>query len=167
MVMKMIALIFSTLLCGCATSVKVPVISDFNATHYLGRWHEIARLDHIFERGLEQVTAEYTLREDGKIGVINRGFDTKKGEWKEAHAYAVQTRTPNYLKVYFIPLIAGKYRIAYINPTYTLSLVSGGNLSYLWILARTPQITPQELEQMLRLAQKMGYDTSKLIYPKP
>ena len=88
--------------CGCnRRKVSVEPMENFDVNRYLGRWHEIARLDHRFERGLERITATYTLRPDGKVGVVNRGYDPAKKRWSDAKAYAVQTRVKNYLKVYF------------------------------------------------------------------
>lgn len=118
--------------------------------------HEIARLDHRFERGLERITATYTLRPDGKVGVVNRGYDLAKKRWSDAKAYAVQTRVKNYLKVYFFPLVPGRYRIAYLDDDYSLAVVSGGSLRYLWLLSRTPEVTPQQRARMLGVAAGWG-----------
>ena len=67
---------------------KVTPVDDFDLTRYLGKWYEIARLDHSFERGLNKVTAEYSMRDDGGVKVINRGFSTKDNEWDEAEGKA-------------------------------------------------------------------------------
>jgi apolipoprotein D and lipocalin family protein len=63
---------------------NVRPVSDFELNRYLGRWYEIARLDHFFEQSLENVTAEYSIRKDGGFNVVNRGFSTENGEWSEA-----------------------------------------------------------------------------------
>lgn len=92
-------------LVGC---VKLPSnvepVSGFEADRYLGTWYEIARLDHSFEEGLSKVTAEYSLREDGGIKVVNRGFSEEKGEWEEAEgkAYFVENEQTGFLKVSFL-----------------------------------------------------------------
>ncbi len=73
------------LLTGCAGIPDgVEAVKGFDVNRYLGTWYEIARLDHPFERGLSKVRAEYTLREDGGVNVINMGFDRRKKEWKTA-----------------------------------------------------------------------------------
>lgn len=131
-------------------------MENFDVNRYLGRWHEIARLDHRFERGLERITATYTLRPDGKVGVVNRGYDLAKKRWSDAKAYAVQTRVKNYLKVYFFPLVPGRYRIAYLDDDYSLAVVSGGSLRYLWLLSRTPEVTPQQRARMLGRSPRAG-----------
>ena len=151
--------------CG-RSKVKVPELPDFNASRYLGQWYEIARLDHPFERNMQRVVADYSLRHDGKIQVINRGYRPDKNRWKEAKAVAIQTSVKNFLKVYFIPFIGGSYRIAYVDPDYSIAVVSGGNLRYLWLLARTAHPSAEQIDTMLAEARKLGYDTHKLIYPE-
>ena len=97
-------------LAGCtALPDGVNPVSNFDIQRYLGKWYEIARLDHRFERNMEFVTAEYELREDGGIDVINRGYLKDKGEWKTAtgKAYFVEKEDDGYLKVsYFGPVYA-------------------------------------------------------------
>ena len=97
---------------GCVRypDTVVPV-KDFDVSRYLGTWYEIARLDHSFERGLEKVTAEYSLREDGGVEVINRGYSRDKQQWKEAvgKAYFVRDRSEGYLKVSFFGPFYGAY----------------------------------------------------------
>ena len=146
--------------------IEVPELPGFNAPKYMGCWYEIARLDHPFEKGLQRVTACYSLRYNGKISVLNRGYSPTKSKWQEAKAVAVQTGVKNFLKVYFVPLFGGKYRVAYVDDAYSLAVVSGGNLRYLWLLARTPHPTPEQVGKMLEEARKLGYDTSKLTYPE-
>ena len=102
------------LLAGClGLPDSVTPVKDFEVQKYLGKWYEIARLDHSFERGLEQVTAEYSLREDGGIRVRNRGFSTEKDQWQEAEgkAYFVSDETEGYLKVSFFGPFYGSYVI--------------------------------------------------------
>lgn len=101
---KLILSIWSLLLTGCLgypTSVKP--VTDFELNKYLGKWYEIARLDHSFERGLEKVSAEYSLSEDGGVKVKNIGFSTKKNKWNEAisKAFFVRESDEGYLKVSF------------------------------------------------------------------
>lgn len=142
--------------------VNIPELPGFHIQKYMGKWYEIARTDTSFERGLERVSAEYAPGEKGRISVTNRGYSEERQEWKEAHAYAVATPVKSHFKVYFVPLIAGNYQVAYVNEDYTLALVSGGTLDYLWILSRTPSISPEQKQQMLSLAKSFGYDPSKL-----
>lgn len=151
---------------GCGTRVDVPPISDFDLTSYLGKWYEIARLDHKFERDMDFVNAVYTIRSDGKIGVRNRGYNSKRKKWKESTAYAIETGVPGQLKVYFFFLIGGDYKVAFVNKDYTYAVVSGGTTNYLWLLSRNRSVDKATLSKMLRIAENLGYDTSKLIYPK-
>lgn len=155
------------LLAGCVSVPEgIEPVKDFQAEHYLGKWYEIARLDHTFERGMQQVTAEYSLRDDGGIKVLNRGFIEDKKEWKEAQgkAYFVEDQQTGYLKVSFFGPFYGSYIIFDLDQDYQYSVVSGPDRSYLWLLSRSPTL-PAELQA--RLIEKMtalGFATDQLIF---
>jgi apolipoprotein D and lipocalin family protein len=122
---------------------NVSIVAGFDIDQYLGTWYEIARLDHSFERGLERVTAEYSLRDDGGIKVVNKGFDSQKKRWKEAigKAYFVGDSNLGSLKVSFWGPFYSSYNIIDLDKkNYSYSLVCGPNKSYLWILAREPHM---------------------------
>ena len=125
-------------LSGCTGVPEgVTTVNGFDLERYLGRWYEVARLDHRFERGMSHVTANYSLLPNGGVQVINRGFDTDKQEWEEAEgkAYPVGDPTIGQLKVSFFGPFYGGYNIIELeSKDYSYSLVSGPNLSYLWIL---------------------------------
>ena len=83
--MKKILLLFICLLTGCVgIPENVKPVDNFKLEKYLGKWYEIARLDHSFERGLSRVTADYSMRPDGSVKVVNRGYSAKDSKWKEA-----------------------------------------------------------------------------------
>ncbi len=154
-------------------AAKDSVVKSVDANQYLGTWYEIARLDHSFERGLEQVTANYSLEKDGSIKVVNRGFNTEKKEWKEANGKAKfvdpansdGTRTGR-LKVSFFGPFYGAYNIIALDkPSYSYALISGGQ-EYLWILSRTPQLAEPVKQELVEKAKTLGYATDKLIFVK-
>ena len=155
-------------LSGClGTPRHVTPVGDFELERYLGKWYEIARLDHSFERGLSQVTADYSLRDDGSVRVLNRGYDEKNNAWKEAEgkAYFVEESDKGYLKVSFFGPFYGSYVVFELDhENYQYSLVSGPDHSYLWILARTPQIKNDLLDTLIKKAAAAGFDTSQLIF---
>lgn len=142
-------------------------VSAFELERYLGQWHEIARLDHSFERGLEQVTATYSMRKDGGVRVINRGYDTEKEQWDEAEgrAYFIGDETIGRLKVSFFGPFFGSYNIIELGDDYEYSMVAGPDRSYLWILSRTPKMAPEELDRLVEKAEALGFNTDGLIYP--
>jgi apolipoprotein D and lipocalin family protein len=156
------------ILSACAMAPKgVEPISGFELDRYLGKWYEIARLDHSFERGLNRVTADYSLRDDGGLKVINRGYNPDKNEWKEAigKAYFVETPDIGQLKVSFFGPFYGGYNILALDKaSYQYALVAGPNRSYLWILARSPNLDALLVEQLVRKAQQMGFPVDDLIY---
>ncbi|HQQ75635.1 MAG TPA: lipocalin family protein, partial [Pseudomonadales bacterium] len=111
--MKKITLALLALaLLGCLGKPDtVQPVQPFALDRYLGRWYEIARLDHSFERGLDHVNAEYSLQEDGSVRVLNRGYDPAKKQWKEAigKAQFVDNKNEGYLKVSFFGPFYGSY----------------------------------------------------------
>lgn len=142
-------------------------VEGFVLENYLGKWYEIARLDHSFERGLSNVTAEYSLRDDGGVKVINRGFKTEADKWKEAQGKAYFDGEPSTgkLKVSFFGPFYGAYNvIALDQEAYQWSLVVGPDTDYLWILSRTPELDQEIIEQLLSKAGSLGFDTDELIW---
>ena len=128
---------------------------------------KIARLDHSFERGLDNISAEYSLRDDGGVKVINSGFSKEDGEWQQAEgkAFFVDETDKGHLKVSFFGPFYGSYIIFELDrKNYQYAFVSGPNTSYLWLLARTPQVDKKVTEQFIKRSQDLGFDTSKLIY---
>ncbi|MGD2141378.1 MAG: lipocalin family protein [Burkholderiales bacterium] len=158
------------LLLGFAGCTGVPEgitpVQNFELNRYLGKWYEIARLDHSFERGLERVTAEYSLREDGGVRVINRGYSPEDNEWRdiEGKAYFVGAPSVGHLKVSFFGPFYSSYVVFDLDPEYTYAFVSGNSTSYLWLLSRTPKVSDQLLGRFTTWAGELGFDTEKLVY---
>jgi len=164
-----IALVLTLLITGCKTyekPEKVTPVENFKLSGYLGTWYEIARLEHRFEKGMEAITATYSMREDGGIKVLNKGYKTKEKEWNEAEgkAYFVGNADEGFLKVSFFGPFYGSYIV--MDTDYeTYTMISGPDLSYFWILARTPKLDQKVLDGLLAKAKAAGFDTSVLIYP--
>ena len=129
---------------------------------YLGKWYEIARFDHSFERDMEKVTAEYKLLPDGHIKVINSGY--RDGKFKETIGKAKTTNTSGLLRVSFFMNFYSDYRVLMIDKDYNYVLVGSSSPKYLWILSRTPQLDEEVLEIIIDAAQEKGYDTDNLIF---
>ena len=144
----------------------MPPVTDFDLDRYLGTWYEIARLDHSFERGLTRVSAEYSLRPDGGVRVLNRGFNAAKNRWQEAEGRAYFVLDPNtaYLKVSFFGPFYGAYIVTELDPDYRHVLVSGPNHDYLWILARTPHLEATVRDRLVARAKALGFATDELIW---
>lgn len=142
-------------------------VKGFEPKRYLGKWYEIARLDHSFERNLSNVSAQYSKRTDGGIEVINRGFNGKSGKWKDitGRAYFLEDETVGSLKVsFFGPFYGGYHIIALDDEEYKYSMVTGPSRSYLWILSREKTIEDKVLNDLIAQAREWGFDTGKLIY---
>jgi apolipoprotein D and lipocalin family protein len=158
----------SIIISGCMGVPRlVTPVQEFDLENYLGTWYEIARLDHSFERGLSQVTAVYSMRDDGGITVRNRGYSAAEDEWREAEgkAYFVGSENEGHLKVSFFGPFYSSYVIFELDrENYRYAFVSGYNTSYLWLLSRTPTIDETIKTEFIRSAQAGGFDTDKLIF---
>jgi apolipoprotein D and lipocalin family protein len=160
------------LLCALASGCTglpegVEPVQGFELERYLGTWYEIARLDHRFERGLEQTSAEYSLRDDGSLRVVNRGYSPAQGRWKEAEGTArfVHGEDEGYLKVSFFGPFYGAYVVFGLDrEQYRYAFVSGNSRDYLWLLARTPVVEREVLERFVTRAGQLGFDTGSLIH---
>lgn len=166
--MRVISIVMVLVLSGCVGIPEdVKPVDDFKLDKYLGEWFEIARLDHSFERGLSRVTANYSLRDDGGVRVLNRGYSEKDKTWREAEgkAYFVQGSDHGFLKVSFFGPFYGSYIVFELDHVdYQYSLVSGPDKSYLWILARKPEIEKDLMDNLLETATQLGFNTDKLIF---
>ena len=158
------------ILAGCVGIPQgITPVRNFDTHRYLGYWYEIARLEHSFEKGLSNITAHYSLRDDGGIKVVNRGCDAQKGEWRmvEGKAYPVESPDTGYLKVSFFGPFYGSYVVFDLDEVdYQYSFVTGPNRSYLWLLSRTPQVKDEVMERFIKEANELGFDTDKLIFVK-
>jgi apolipoprotein D and lipocalin family protein len=168
--MKAGFILIVTLLTGC---VGIPeglkAVEGFEINRYLGTWYEVARLDHSFERGLEKISATYTLGDDGSVDVLNKGWDTKAGEWHQAQgkAYFVERTDIGMLIVSFFGPFYGGYNIIELDKKdYAYSMITGPDRSYFWILSRTKQLPQATLQTLIDQAKALGFETDKLIFVK-
>jgi apolipoprotein D and lipocalin family protein len=145
----------------------VETVVDFELDRYLGTWYEVARLDHSFERGMSHVTANYSMRDDGGVRVVNRGFKVAKNEWSEAtgKAYFVGDTDVGQLKVSFFGPFYGAYNILELDKdNYQYALVAGPDRDYLWILARSPTLEPDVVLALVNKARSYDFPVDELTY---
>ena len=144
-------------------------IKGFELDRYQGKWYEIARLDHSFERGLNEVTAEYELMQDGNVKVTNRGLSEKDKNWSEAIGKAKFVNQPDegFLKVSFFGPFYGSYVIFELDPDYNYAFVTSYNKQYLWLLARTPTVSDRIKQRFRQQSQALGFAIDELIWPAP
>ena len=151
---------------GCtSTPTGVKPVSDFNINKYLGTWYEIARLDHSFEKDLIEVYANYSLRDNGGIKVVNRGKNSNDNKWKEAvgTAYFINKKDVGSLKVSFFWPFYGAYHIAKLDKAYTMALVIGPNLNYAWLLSRSENPDAKLCSEYFKEASQLGINEDKWI----
>jgi len=161
-------MLLTLFLAGCIGLPKgVVPVENFELQRYLGRWYEIARLNHSFEEGLDAVTADYTMRVDGGVRVVNTGRDSETGfvEQAEGRAYFVGDPSSGHLKVSFFGPFFGSYVIFELDQQdYQYAFVSGYNRDYLWLLARTPQVSEALIQYFERRVTELGFESEQLIF---
>ena len=166
---KKYLILFVFLLSGCSVGIPdgIEPVTGFEVNRYLGKWYEIARLDHSFERGLSNITAEYSLREDGNLRVLNRGYNIKKKKWQDAEGKAKFTGSNNIgsLKVSFFGPFYGGYNIIELDKqNYQYVMIAGNDRSYFWILSRNPTLAPEIQKRLVDKAKALNFPVEKLIY---
>lgn len=142
---------------------QVPILVDFDAGKYLGQWYEIKRLNHIFERGITDASAEYTALEDGAFLVTNTG--TKNGKKQQFVAIAKPTAVKNFYKIFpqKFPFVKADYRVAWVDADYQYAIVTSTSFDYLWFLARSREVPEPIMQQMLDISKQLGFDTDKMV----
>lgn len=164
---KIFASISALFLAACneLPPLVVPV-SGFDANRYLGKWYEVARIDNSFERGLDHTTAEYSMRADGGIRVVNQGYKLATKEWKsvEGRAYFVKDASVAHLRVSFFRPFYGAYAVFTLDSNYQYAFVSGGNLKYLWLLSRSPVINDSLRARFMKEASARGFATDQVLW---
>ena len=154
--------------CGCSTvpsTDDIPVVKGFDAARYMGTWHEVARLPKWYERDMIHVSAEYSLDGD-MLRIKNRGW--RDGEMKVSTAvgHFAGPSDEGAFRISFFRPFYGDYRIIWLSPDYDLAVVTGEDRSSLWILARTVPISAESRDKLVKFAADLGFDVSKLEYPK-
>lgn len=165
--------LFSLFICfyliGCTSIPEgVQPISNFDVNKYQGKWYEIARLDHSFERGLEEITAQYKIKDNGDVEVLNKGFSVEKNKWLSATGTAKFVGEPGlaHLKVSFFGPFYGSYIVFELDEHYQYAFVAGPDHSYLWLLSRSKTLPSNVIDKFVARSTELGFDTSKLIYVK-
>ena len=152
---------------SCSSIPKgAKAVQDFKKEKYLGNWYEIARLDFVFEKNLNNTTAEYTLNEDGSIKVVNRGYNYIKNKNVESTGKVKFASDSNEgkLKVSFFGPFYSAYNVLAIDSDYKYALVAGKNLKYMWLLSREKTMPENIKEDYIKIAKDLGYNTSALIW---
>ncbi|VGO21162.1 lipocalin family protein [Pontiella sulfatireligans] len=161
----LLALFLLVALSGCRSTANLKVVDNFEVDRYLGRWYEVARYPHGFEKDLSSVTADYSFNDNGTIKVLNRGFHEKKDEWKSVEGVAKFKGEKNigWLKVSFFKPFYASYKILYLSSDYREAIIGGPTRGYLWILSREPVLPQAKLDDLVSKAQNLGYNTEKLL----
>ena len=162
MTSKILLTITQLFLFACQKNIEIPAISSFEASKYAGKWHEIARTDNRFEKDCINVTANYTLRDDGGIDVFNSCEKNGKIKTAKGVAYFRGQKDVASLKVSFFWPFYGRYDVIYLED-YKYAIVYGGNPKYIWILARERRIEQNKLDDLLKKINSFGLEAQTLL----
>jgi len=147
--------------------IDTKTVEKVELQKFLGTWYEIARFDHSFERGLVGVTATYSLREDGKIKVLNKGYKNSlngKLSIAEGKAKIPDANVQGKFKVAFFWFFYADYNILELDSeNYQWALIGSSSDKYLWILCRIPQMDDKIYQMLIDKAKARGYQTTNLI----
>lgn len=150
-------------------------VESLDLQRYAGQWHEIAHLPMFFQRKcVDHITATYTARPDGMIGVHN-ACRTKSGEMDASDGVAKRVPgQPGALKVRFaprvlswLPWVWADYWVVELDPDYQWAVVGGPSRKYLWILSRSPSMDRALFEKLRTHARERGYPVDKLVMAAP
>jgi apolipoprotein D and lipocalin family protein len=143
-------------------------VKNFSLNNYLGAWYEIVRMPVPFEKGLKNVTATYSLANDGKVIVLNRGTKEKDGKesFAKGKAKFAGDKTTGHLLVSFFGPFYADYIINELDTAYTYALITGNSTNYLWILSRTPTMDKAILDSLVKKAAGLGFNTNRFIFTK-
>ena len=161
----MAAILLSVSACK-AQSINTTTVDNLDLKRYMGRWYELARFDHRFERNMERCEAFYAIEPDGMIAVRNSGIDSKTGLLRITDGKAKLGKKPGQLRVSFFLFFYSDYNILALGEDYDWALIGSKSPKYLWILSRTPSLPESTLEYILSEADARGYNTDGLIWVK-
>ena len=160
-----------SLLLGLDTTVhaeppsELAVVPSVEIDRYLGTWYEIARYPNRFQKECVAVTADYSLRDDGKIRVLNacrKGSPDGPIKRIEGKAWVVDKETNAKLRVQFFWPFWGAYWIIDLGKDYEYAVVGHPKRKYLWILSRTPEMSPELYQAIVERLIEQGYDPGRL-----
>jgi apolipoprotein D and lipocalin family protein len=163
-------MLLGVLIIGCSVPKEmstefIPIVKSFNIQKYLGTWYEVARLPNSFEKGLDKVTATYSLRDNGTIAVLNKGYDSTSGQWKSANGKArfKQPDAGALLEVSFFWIFYADYKVIELDTmNYSYAMVTSSSKEYLWILSRTPQMDETHYLGLVQKAGAWGFNVPAL-----
>lgn len=158
---------------GCASTTTARLnlpplrtVEKVDLSRYLGTWYEIANFPQSFQRGCTATTANYTLRDDGEIDVLNRcRKGSVDGEEKSSlgRARVVDRATSAKLEVSFFRPFWGDYWVIDLADDYSYAVVGHPSRDYLWVLSRTSTMNEATYQGIIANLQALGYDTARLV----
>lgn len=151
--------------CSTKYDYNLKTVQNVDLNRYIGSWYEIARFEHYFQKDCKNVKANYTLRDDGKIDVLNSCTKISTNKYKQASAIAYSVNSSNSkLKVSFFRPFYADYWILDLDEDYKYAIIGTPSKEYLWIISREKTMDDKLLNSLLEKIENLGFDRSKLIF---
>lgn len=144
----------------------IPIVCDLDLKRYLGNWYEIGRLPLKSEKDMENITAIYNLKKNGKVEVVNSGFIKGKKKGIRGTAWIRDKKCTGGLFVRFFWPFKSEYNVIKIEKDYRYAVVMGNTRDSLWILNRNPKMEKEVYEEIVQFLDEKGFDISKIINSK-
>jgi len=160
-------LLATIILSGCAAKgPEMETVDYVDLDRFMGPWYVIANIPTFLEKGAHNAVENYSLNEDGTIATrftFNKdSFDGKAKEYNPK-GFVVDQESNALWGMRFVWPIKADYRIVYLNDDYTQTIVARQNRDYVWIMARTSNISDSDYDRLVEFVASIGYDTSKLL----
>lgn len=159
-----IVLIFTLVSCK-KNDFPLSTVENVDINRYLGTWYEVARFEHFFEKDCKNVTANYSLRDDGQIDVLNKCVKIDDEKLKEANGIAYATDDSfSKLKVSFFRPFYGDYQIIMLGEQYDYAVIGTPSREYFWILSRTKTISEELKSKIIEKMKQEKFDPKLIIW---
>lgn len=145
---------------------KVPLVCDLDVKKYLGKWYEVGKLSNREQKGLDNVTATYTLRRNGRIRVQNVGYRKGKKLGIKGTAWLRDEKRNGGLYVRFFWPFKGVYNVIKLASDYRYAVVMGESQSSLWILSRTPEMKKEDHREVFSFLKAHGFHVERITKTK-
>ncbi len=164
--MRVSLLVVLAALCGCASDhPEMKVVDYVDLDRFMGSWYVIANIPTFFEKGAHNAVETYSRDEGGKIATTftyNKGsFSGKRKEYNPT-GFVLDTTTNARWGMRFVWPIKSDYRIVYLDEDYSQTVVARQKRDFVWIMARTPEISETDYDELVLLIENLGYDVSQL-----
>lgn len=159
-----------SLMCGlisaCSSVQPIETMKQVDLNRFMGKWYVIACIPTLIEKDVYNGIETYTLKSDGTIDTVftfNKGGFTGEAKRYNPKGFVVKNTGNAVWGMQFIWPIKAEYRISYVDEDYQQTIIARSARDYVWLMARSPKISDDQYNSLVKRIQEMGYDTQKLV----